>query len=36
METGELPDVFDDFEMEGSALSEQWIRSVKNSENLKK
>lgn len=34
--SGASRQVFDDFELEGSALSEEWRRSVQNSENLKK
>ena len=31
-----LPEVFDDFELDVTAISEEWRRSVQNSENLRK
>jgi hypothetical protein len=31
-----LPEVFDDFDLEASMFSEEWRRSVQNSENLKR
>lgn len=31
-----LPEVFDDFDLDVTALSEGWRRSVQNSENLRK
>ncbi len=35
-EKEDLPEVFDDFDLDVTALSEEWRRSVQNSENLRK